>query len=118
MYSINASTGALTSITTAIASGANPYGVAVDPTGRFVYVANITSSTVSMYSLGYLTALSVTTTIQPGAYTVAALPAGVTGAIVYVTDQLTTPAAKGVAPVGGGAVTCMVIYNGAAWVGI
>ena len=33
-------TGALTSITTAIASGNTPDGVAVDPTGRFVYVTN------------------------------------------------------------------------------
>lgn len=51
-------------------------------------------------------------------YTVATLPAGVTGGIVHVTDQLTTVAAKGVAPTGGGAVVCAVIYNGAAWVGI
>lgn len=51
-------------------------------------------------------------------YTVAALPAGVTGAICHVTDQLTAVAAKGVAPTGGGAVVCVVVYNGAAWVGI
>lgn len=51
-------------------------------------------------------------------YTVATLPVGVTGAIVHVTDQLTAPAAKGVAPTGGGAVVCMVFYNGTAWVGI
>ena len=51
-------------------------------------------------------------------YTVATLPVGVTGAIVHVTDQLTAVAAKGVAPTGGGAVVCMVFYNGTAWVGI
>lgn len=51
-------------------------------------------------------------------YTVASLPAGVDGAIALITDQLTTVAAKGVAPTGGGAVHCAVIYNGAAWVGI
>lgn len=51
-------------------------------------------------------------------YTVAGLPAGVTGAIAHVTDQLTAAAAKGVAPTGGGAVNCVVYYNGAAWVGI
>lgn len=51
-------------------------------------------------------------------YTVAGLPAGVTGAICHVTDQLTAVAAKGVAPTGGGAINCVVYYNGAAWVGI
>ena len=49
-------------------------------------------------------------------YTVAALPAGTIGAIVYVTDQLTTCAAIGVAPTGGGAVVCPVFYNGVSWV--
>jgi hypothetical protein len=51
-------------------------------------------------------------------YTVATLPAGVTGAIVHVTDQLTAVNAKGVAPTGGGAVVAVQVYNGAAWVGI
>lgn len=51
-------------------------------------------------------------------YTVAGLPAGTVGDTAYVTDQLTTPAAKGVAPTGGGAVNCVVFYNGTAWVGI
>ena len=51
-------------------------------------------------------------------YTVATLPAGVTGAIVHVTDQLTAVNAKGAAPTGGGAVVCAQFYNGAAWVGI
>jgi hypothetical protein len=51
-------------------------------------------------------------------YTVATLPTGVTGAIVHVTDQLTTANAKGVAPTGGGAVRCAQFYNGTAWVGI
>lgn len=50
--------------------------------------------------------------------TVALLPAGsLVGARAYVTDQLTTCAALGVAPTGGGAVTCPVFYNGSAWVG-
>jgi len=51
-------------------------------------------------------------------YTVATLPVGVTGAIVHVTDQLTTANAKGDAPTGGGAVVCAQFYNGTAWVGI
>ena len=61
--------------------------------------------------------------IQNGAfvtvgYTVATLPVGVTGAIVHVTDQLTTANAKGVAPTGGGAVVCAQFYDGTAWVGL
>ena len=51
-------------------------------------------------------------------YTVAGLPSGVTGMVAYVTDQLTTAVAKGVAPTGGGAVNCVVFYNGSAWVGV
>src|SRR5713101_1367077 len=39
MYTINATTGALTSIGT-IAAGSNPLSVAVDTSGRFAYVAN------------------------------------------------------------------------------
>ena len=63
-------------------------------------------------------ALTLSALLKTKGYTVAALPAGVTGAICHVTDQLTAVAAKGVAPTGGGAVVCVVVYNGAAWVGI
>lgn len=48
------------------------------------------------------------------AYTVATLPAGTVGDTAYVTDA-TAPTYLG-ALVGGGAVTCLVFYNGAAWV--
>lgn len=51
-------------------------------------------------------------------FTVATLPAaGTAGRHAYVTDQLTTCAAIGVAPTGGGAVVCPVFDNGVAWVG-
>jgi hypothetical protein len=52
------------------------------------------------------------------AYTVATLPTSVEGACAYVTDQLTTPAAKGVAPTGGGSVKCPVFRNASGWVGM
>jgi DNA-binding beta-propeller fold protein YncE len=48
-YSINQSTGALTSITSAIATGTTPYNITTDPTGRFVYVTNTNDNTVSQY---------------------------------------------------------------------
>jgi hypothetical protein len=54
-------------------------------------------------------------------YTVAGLagvPGAVKGSIVYVSDQLTSPAAKGVAPTGGGSVLCAVYFNGSSWVGL
>jgi hypothetical protein len=55
---------------------------------------------------------------SPVGYAIAALPVGPpAGSIAFVTDQLTSPCAKGAAPVAGGAVRCLVFYNGAAWVG-
>ena len=51
-------------------------------------------------------------------FTIATLPDGTIGDTVYVTDQLTAPAAKGVAPTGGGHVVCVVFFNGTSWVGI
>lgn len=59
-----------------------------------------------------------TNVVRMTGYTVAGLPTGTEGDVAYVTDQLTTPAAKGVAPTGGGSVRCMVFFNGTAWVGI
>jgi 6-phosphogluconolactonase (cycloisomerase 2 family) len=61
-YTIGA-TGALTPIAgSPFAAGAGPFSVAVDPTGRFVYVANQFSANVSAYSIngatGALTPIS------------------------------------------------------------
>ena len=54
MYTINSTTGALTSIGT-IPAGTDPISVAVDPAGKFVYVANWTGydtdGSVSMYTI-------------------------------------------------------------------
>ncbi len=50
MYTIDATTGALTSAG-AIAAGTLPKSVAVDPSGRFAYVANNFSNNVSMYTI-------------------------------------------------------------------
>src|SRR5262249_55290077 len=40
MYTINPTTGALTSLGTPVAADVGPLSVAVDPSGRFAYVAN------------------------------------------------------------------------------
>ena len=54
-YTINQSTGALTSVGTT-ATGTNPFGVAVDPTGRFAYVTNYNSTTVQAYTINNFSA--------------------------------------------------------------
>jgi 6-phosphogluconolactonase (cycloisomerase 2 family) len=60
-YSIDSSTGALTEIGSS-PTGIQPQGVAIDPTGEFLYVANIGSSNVSAFTIntstGALTAVS------------------------------------------------------------
>ncbi len=51
-YTINASTGALTEVSgSPFGAGFNPYSIAVDPTGKFVYVANDGSNSVSAYTI-------------------------------------------------------------------
>src|SRR5260370_1905052 len=56
MYTINATTGALTSIGTGtVAAGTSPRSVTVDPSGRFAYVENSGDSTVSLYAINSTT---------------------------------------------------------------
>jgi 6-phosphogluconolactonase (cycloisomerase 2 family) len=50
MYTINATTGALTSIGT-IATDQHPTSIAVHPSGKFAYVTNSASNDVSIYSI-------------------------------------------------------------------
>ena len=54
VYTINATTGALTA-GTAVAAGTNPSSVAVEPAGKFVYVANEIDSTISVYTINAAT---------------------------------------------------------------
>jgi 6-phosphogluconolactonase (cycloisomerase 2 family) len=62
MYTISATTGALTSIGT-IAAESNPSSVAVHPSGKFAYVTNANSNSVSMYSIGSTGTLTLIGTI-------------------------------------------------------
>jgi len=85
MYTINATTGALTSTGT-IGTGAQPVSMAVGPTGRFAYVANWGSNDVSMYTIdGTTGALTSIGTIPAGTNPsfVAVDPAG---KFAYVTN--------------------------------
>ena len=85
MYTINSTTGALTSIGM-IAAGAGPDSVAVDPAGKFAYVTNSLSNDVSMYTIDATTgALASIGTIAAGTGpdSVAVDPAG---KFAYVTN--------------------------------
>ncbi len=85
MYTINSTTGALTSIGM-IAAGTGPDSVAVDPAGRFAYVTNFSSNDVSMYTIDATTgALASIGTIAAGTgpVSVAVDPAG---KFAYVTN--------------------------------
>jgi 6-phosphogluconolactonase (cycloisomerase 2 family)/uncharacterized protein YunC (DUF1805 family) len=88
-YSINSSTGALTSITTAVAAGANPRGAVVDSTGRFVYVTNYLDDNISQYSINQSTGAltSITTAISSGGRPTA-IATDPTGRFVYVANYL------------------------------
>ncbi len=85
MYTINGTSGALTSIGM-IAAGTGPDSVAVDPAGKFAYVTNLDSNDVSMYTIDATTGvLSSIGTIPAGSGpdSVAVDPAG---EFAYVTN--------------------------------
>jgi YVTN family beta-propeller protein len=85
MYTINSTTGALTSIGM-IDAGAGPDSLAVDPAGKFAYVANFGSNDVSMYTIDATTgALASIGTIAAGTSpdSIAEDPAG---KFAYVTN--------------------------------
>jgi hypothetical protein len=74
----------------------------------------IGGSTDPTVALDVTGAIAATTTIKPGGYTVATLPAGIIGMKAYVTDAL-APAFL-TTLVGGGAAYSGAQYNGANWV--
>ncbi len=91
IYTINSTTGALTSVGT-IAAGTGPISVAVDPAGKFAYVANWTGyetdGSVSMYTIdtatGGLTSIgTIDTGLSPT--WIAVHPSG---KFAYVTNSL------------------------------
>jgi 6-phosphogluconolactonase len=86
MYTINLTTGALTSIGT-IAAGGRAIAVVVDPSGKFAYVANSDSNNISMYAInttsGTLTSLG---TIAAGAFP-SAIAITPLGKFAYVTNS-------------------------------
>ena len=89
MYTIDATTGALTSIGT-IAAGTDPVSVAVDPSGKFAYVVNEnfgSAGNVSMYAINATTgALASIGTIAAGTGPVS-VAVDPSGKFAYVTNS-------------------------------
>jgi 6-phosphogluconolactonase len=89
MYTINATTGALTSIGT-IAAGTAPVSLAMDPAGKFAYVVNESGGStgnVSMYAINATTgALASIGTIAAGTDPVC-VAVDPSGKFVYVTNS-------------------------------
>jgi len=88
-YSIDQTTGALTSIGS-VPSGNTPFGMAIDPTGRFVYVANRNSNNVSAYAINPRTGALTAVPGQPfsvGANTPNAVTVDRTGRFAYTANQ-------------------------------
>jgi YVTN family beta-propeller protein len=84
-YTINGTTGALTSTGT-IAAGSSPASIAIDPSGRFAYVTNSRSNDVSMYTVDATTG----TLTSMGPIAAGASPSSVavdpTGKFAYVAN--------------------------------
>lgn len=104
-------------------------GISIDHSGQVGIGTSIPAGSSSTFgsllnvgSTGQLSvnssgALTTSSTIKTGGYTVGTLPAGTVGMRAYVTDQLTTCATVGAVLTGGGSAVCPVFYNGSAWVG-
>jgi DNA-binding beta-propeller fold protein YncE len=89
-YSIDVSSGSLTQITgSPYPAGPEPSGVAVDPSGRFVYVSNETTDTTIEFAIdavtGALTQIGSTTPLMGAVPSITVEPSG---RFAYATDGL------------------------------
>src|SRR5262249_3690086 len=50
-YTVNTTSGVLTSMGAPVAAGSGPFSVAVDPSGEFAYVLNNSADNISLYSI-------------------------------------------------------------------
>jgi 6-phosphogluconolactonase (cycloisomerase 2 family) len=89
-YEVNPTTGALTPVSgSPFPAGTNPRSVAVDPGGKFVYVANILSNNVSGYTINPTTGALTTISGSP-------FPAGTRPNSVAIAGCVTRPTITGV----------------------
>src|SRR6266568_5692951 len=106
-YAVDAATGRL-KYTGKVAAGNTPYSVTVDPSGKYAYVANANSNTLSQYTIGAQGAL---TAMSPATVAAGTGPASVTvdpsGKYAYVANassndvsQYTIGATGGLTPMG------------------
>jgi 6-phosphogluconolactonase (cycloisomerase 2 family) len=76
MYTIDASTGVLSPTTPAtVPTGFFPQGIAIDPSGKFIYTANSDDNTVSMFTINQTTGV-LTPTTPPAISTLANVSTG------------------------------------------
>lgn len=92
MYTINPTTGVLTPTTPAtVATGFFPQGIAIDPSGKFVYTANSDDNTVSMFTINQTTGVLTPTTPATVSTGAGSSPGFVTvdpsGKFAYVSNQ-------------------------------
>jgi 6-phosphogluconolactonase (cycloisomerase 2 family) len=90
VYSINATSGALTALASSpVAAGSSPYGIAVSPNGKFLAAGNEGSANVSVYSINAAT--GVLTQVSGSPFTVGTTPEALTfdltSAYLYVANR-------------------------------
>ncbi len=115
-YAIDANTGALSEVDqngsaagTAVATGTSPGSVSVDPSGKFAYVANIGSNTISAYAIdantGALSEIDQNGSAAGNAIVAGPAPESVTvdpsGRFAYVTNSNNTISAYTIDTVSG-----------------
>ncbi|HMK23462.1 MAG TPA: beta-propeller fold lactonase family protein [Terriglobales bacterium] len=99
MYTIDATTGVLTSLGSPVAADYGPHSLAVDPTGKFVYVANdgdyeATAGSVSVFTidatsgaLSLMETLDAPCAIGPGSCAPSSVAVHPSGKFVYVANE-------------------------------
>jgi len=85
-YSIDASSGALTSVQT-VATGSGPVAVAVDPTGRFAFSANNGSNNISEFSVDSASGTLTTVATVPAGTSPSSIAIDRAGTHVYVANR-------------------------------
>src|SRR6185503_15174225 len=100
-FKIDTATGALTPVSgSPFVAGANPNSIAVDPSGKFAYVANSASSSVSAYTIdagtGALGAVAGSPFFTQFGALARAVAVDPLGRFVYVANEISGPPPPGV----------------------
>jgi 6-phosphogluconolactonase (cycloisomerase 2 family) len=91
VYSVNATNGTLTPVGAAVTAGAGANFVAIDPSGKYAYVANLNGNSISQFNIdantGELTPMSTATVTTTNPRSIAIDP---NGPYVYVANGVST----------------------------